>query len=89
MSTLHTVRSWAHFFDAIVAGKKTHDLRKDDRNFQVGDVLRLERYDNIAGQLTGEWALVDVTYITNRNAPCAFSSSVLEPGYCILSIQLR
>lgn len=89
MSTLHTVRSWAHFFDAIAAGKKTHDLRKDDRNYQVGDVLRLERFDNINGHATGETVDVDVTYITNRNAPCAFSSSVVEPGYCILSIQLR
>lgn len=89
MSTLHTVRSWAHFFDAIKAGKKTHDLRKDDRNYKVGDVLRLERYDNIDGLYTGESLLVDVTYITNRDAPCAFSSSVVQPGYAILSIQLR
>lgn len=88
MSKLHTVRSWSHFYDAIVAGKKTHDLRKDDRNYQVGDVLRLERFDNVKGQYTGEWTLVDITYITNRETPCAFSSSVVAPGYCILSIQL-
>lgn len=87
---LHVLRSWSHFFDAIAAGKKTHDLRKDDRNFQVGDVLRLERYDNISGTYTpSPPCFVDVTYITNRNTPCAFSSSVIEPGYCILSIQLR
>lgn len=90
MSELHTLRSWAHFFDAIKAGRKTHDLRKDDRNFKVGDVLRLERYDNIFGVYTGDAPiLVDVTYITNRETPCAFSSSVIAPGYCILSIQLR
>jgi Domain of unknown function (DUF3850) len=88
--TTHIVKSWAHFFDAIKRGDKTHDLRKDDRNFQVGDVLRLERYDNVTGRYTEDApCFVDVTYITNRQTPCAFSSSVLEPGYCILSIQLR
>jgi hypothetical protein len=24
----HTVKSWAHFYDAILRGLKTHDLRK-------------------------------------------------------------
>jgi hypothetical protein len=31
---------------------------------------------------------VEVTYITNRTVPCAFSSAVLAPGYCILSLKV-
>jgi hypothetical protein len=85
---IHKVRSWSHFFDAIVAGKKTHDLRKDDRGYQVGDRLLLEKYDNVSGDYTGDSCLVEITYITNRNHPCAFSSSVLPNDYCILSIKL-
>lgn len=83
----HHVKSWAHFFDAIAAGQKTHDLRKDDRNYQVGDILVLRRYDNINGVYTGEELPVDVTYITSKTVPCAFSSAVLPPDYAILSIQ--
>lgn len=85
--TTHKVKSWAHFFDAIEAGDKTHDLRKDDRGYQVGDTLILQRYDNINGIYTGEELPVEVTYITSKAVPCAFSSAVLPPDYAILSIQ--
>jgi hypothetical protein len=87
MRTNHEVKSWAHFFDAIVRGDKTHDLRKDDRDYRVGDWLILNRYDNITGFYTGHSACVEITYITNKRVPCAFSSSVLPADYCILSIR--
>jgi len=85
--TTHIVKSWAHFFDAIVEGMKTHELRDNDRNYQVGDEMLLQRYDNINGRYTGEECRVVITYITNRQKPCAFSGSVVHPDYCILSIR--
>lgn len=81
------LKSWSHFFDAIKAGQKRHDLRsKKDRNFHVGQRLRLMRYDNILGGYTGESMVVEVTYITSNDTPCAFSSAVLDRDYCILSL---
>lgn len=85
----HIVKSWAHFFDAIKAGLKVHDLRKNDRGFRVGDSLCLQRYDFVKGVYTGETVLADITYITNNTTPCAFSSSVLPADYCILSLKVR
>jgi hypothetical protein len=85
--TTHVVKSWAHFFDAIDAGLKTHDLRKNDRDYKVGDRMLLLRYDNIEGKHTGHNCLVEITYITDNVTPCAFSSAVLEKGYSILSIR--
>lgn len=82
----HFVKSWAHFFDAIAVGEKKHDLRKNDRDYKVGDVLRLQRYDNINGRYTGAELEQKVTYITNNQFPCAFSSAVLPNDYCILSL---
>lgn len=85
----HECKSWAHFYDAIAAGDKKHDLRYDlDRNFQVGDLITLRRYDNIAGKYTGEELTVRVTYITSKAVPCAFSSAVLDKDYCILSLEI-
>lgn len=84
--TTHDVKSWAHFFDAIDSGHKKHDLRKNDRNYKVGDFLRLRRYDNINGCYAGPTIVRKITYITSRELPCAFSSAVLEPDYCILSL---
>lgn len=86
--TTHYVKSWAHFFDAIEAGKKLHDLRKLDRDYKVGDFLVLQRYDNINGEYTGEEAKVEITYITSNKVPCAFSSSALDRDYGIFSLKL-
>jgi hypothetical protein len=80
-------KSWTHFFQAIKAGRKLHDVREDE-GFQVGDTMILQEYDNINGAYTGEEIEVEVTYITNRTVPCAFSSAVLSPGYCILSLKV-
>lgn len=86
--TTHYVKSWAHFFDAIEAGKKLHDLRKLDRDYKVGDFLVLQRYDNINGEYTGEEIKVEITYITSNKVPCAFSSSALDKDYGIFSLRL-
>ena len=88
MNKTHEVKSWSHFYDAIVAGAKRHDLRKNDRDYKVGDVLKLCRYDNINGKYTGEDCFVEISYITSNQFPCAFSSAVLPHDYCILSLVL-
>lgn len=83
----HEVKSWSHFFKAIAAGDKAHDLRKNDRDYHVGDHMILHDYDNIRGRYTGKKIKVEITYITDERVPCAFSSSVLDKGYAILSIK--
>lgn len=88
MSTTHVVKSWTHLYDAIANGMKHHDLRnKKERDYKVGDKLLLQRYDNIRGAYTGEEMLVEITYITSNETPCALSSVVLDIDHCILSIE--
>ena len=85
----YNLKSWTHFFQAIKSGNKLHDLRWfKDREFNVGDILKLEEFDNIKGEYTGDSILVKITYITSNRTPCPYSSSVLENDYCILSIKL-
>ncbi len=85
----YNLKSWSPYFQAIKAGNKTHDLRDmKDRDYHVGDLLMLEEYDPFNGCYTGDCVVVEVTYITSHNTPCAFSSAVLEKGYCILSLKL-
>ncbi len=84
----YKVKSWTAFFTAIEAGIKTHDLRDTkDRKYAVGDVLILQEYDPFSGKYSGAECPVEVTYITSSDTPCAFSSSALDKGYCILSIR--
>jgi hypothetical protein len=84
----YELKSWNHFFKAIKRGDKTHDLRDiKDRNYKVGDLLKLREYDPFEGVYTGDECDVVVTYITSNQTPCAFSSAVLPKDYCILSIK--
>lgn len=86
----HIVRSWMHLYQPMAAGLKTHDLRLNDRDYQVGDRLLMQEYDPAKGALTGQETLVEITYITGRgegHSPCAVSSVVLHPDYVILSIR--
>lgn len=85
---IHDVKSWSHFFDAIKGGWKKHDLRDMERGYEVGDIIILNRYDNIKGEYTGERLEVRITYITSEQVPCAYSSAVLKRGYCILSLEI-
>lgn len=83
------LKSWSPFFQAIIRGEKTHDLRDNvDRKYRVGDILVLQEYDQVAGEYTGRECMVEVTFITGRETPCAFSSAVLHRDYVILSIKL-
>lgn len=88
--TDHVLRSWPHLFQPMMKGVKTHDLRKDDRGYKVGDIILYREYDIAVGAYTGREQQFEVTYITGRNegqSPCAVSSVVLDREYVILSIR--
>lgn len=41
----HELKTWPEFFDAVDRGDKTFEVRRDDRSFQVGDRMKLIRWD--------------------------------------------
>lgn len=60
---IHELKTWPRPFDAMKRGEKTFEFRKNDRNFQVGDVLMLNEYDPGTEKYTGEGLRRTVTYI--------------------------
>jgi Domain of unknown function (DUF3850) len=84
----HQVKSWPQFFELILSGKKTHELRRiDDRDFRVGDLLLLQEFDAKTNRYSGRELTVRITYITSADLPCAYSEDALHPDFCILSIK--
>ncbi len=61
----HKLKCWPEFFDAIKSGDKTFEVRSNDRNFYVGDVLRLEAWDPTTALYVGASMDVLVTYMTS------------------------
>ena len=85
----HIVKSWCYLYVAAVAGLKTHDFRDmTDRDYKIGDLMHFQEFDQTKGEYTGRESLFLITYITDRNTPCALSSHALAKNYGILSIAL-
>jgi hypothetical protein len=84
----HRVKCWPKFFESILSGAKTHEVRRaDDRDFRVGDLLRLEEFDPQTNRYSGRELTAKITYITSAALPCALSEEALHPDFCILSIK--
>lgn len=91
--TTHNLRCLPEFFDAVASGRKTFDVRKNDRGYQTGDILVLRKWSpegaNGPSYLTAngyathdldraETVRVRVTYV--------LSGWGIEPGYVCMAI---
>lgn len=43
---IHNLKIAPEFYEAVIAGDKTFEIRKNDRNFQVGDRIIMAEYMN-------------------------------------------
>lgn len=73
----HRLKLAKMFFDAVDTGNKSFELQKNDRNYQIGDVLELHEMSD--GEETGRVTEKQVIYIME-----GFKG--LEEGYCILGL---
>jgi len=78
----HKLKTWQPYFDDIASGKKTFDIRKDDRNFQVGDSLLLLEWSPEKENYTGLFLHFEVIYKLDGG------KFGLEEGYHCLNIKL-
>ncbi|WP_306274158.1 ASCH/PUA domain-containing protein [Parageobacillus thermoglucosidasius] len=65
----HRLKTWPEYFEAVLSGKKTFEIRKNDRDFRVNDLLLLQEYNPKTEEYTGREVLVEVTYITDFGQP--------------------
>lgn len=78
----HELKTWKAFFEAVINGEKTFEMRKDDRGFEVGDNLRLIEVDPDNDlQPTGRIAKYTITYILKGE------QWGILPEYAILAIK--
>lgn len=62
---IHRLKILPEYFGAQKNRVKTFEIRKNDRNFKVGDKLMLYEIDPKTKQKAGRLLEVQVTYITN------------------------
>lgn len=59
----HELKTWPEYFRAIVSGRKTFEVRKADRFFDVGDLLILKEFDPETKEYTGKLITKEISYI--------------------------
>ncbi|MCZ6868077.1 MAG: DUF3850 domain-containing protein [Gammaproteobacteria bacterium] len=84
MPIVHKLKTWSDEWDAVSRRDKRFEFRRNDRDFKVGDVLRLQRWNPVLGEYTGALdILVPVTYVLHGNHHHAFG---VPEGYCVMSL---
>lgn len=89
MAVEHTLKCWPDYFDAIQRGEKPFDVRRDDRGFQKGDTLLLQKFDPKRQRyVTSPFDHIcelrrKVTYVLTGG------QFGIEPGYVVLGLSRR
>lgn len=82
----HDLKIWPSFFAAVENGSKTFEVRKNDRNFTVGDTLLLREWDPGSQTYTGREITKTVSY-RMLGSDRIGADFVLRADYCVLGLK--
>lgn len=77
---VHKLKIWPEYFNQLVTGFKTFELRKNDRDFCAGDLLLMQETNYDTQIPTGNFVILKVKSILS-------DFNGLHEGYCIMSIE--
>ncbi|TFH66437.1 MAG: DUF3850 domain-containing protein [Gemmatimonadales bacterium] len=79
--TTHRLKTWPDPFAAVLNGTKSYEIRVNDRDYQMGDILHLVEFFPEDGMFTGDQLWVRVTYMTKGG------DWGLPDHLCVMSIE--
>lgn len=77
---IHELKILPEFFEDVISGRKSFEVRKFDRPYHVGDLLALNEYDGKNRCYTGRSCLVYIDYMLTDGKYC-------KPGMVIMAIK--
>ncbi len=78
--TIHELKIKSIHFPDVLAHRKTHEVRFNDRNYQAGDCLNLREIDE-NGDYTGQEANAEVSHVLRGG------QFGIAEGWCVLSLK--
>jgi hypothetical protein len=63
MNIAHELKVHTRFFSDLFNGKKTFEVRKNDRGFKIGNILILRDYNDTKEEYNGGYIIAVVTYV--------------------------
>jgi len=79
--TQHDIKTWPPFYQMSLDEDKPFELRKNDRNYKVGDILWSREWDPRKKDYTGRAAKYKVKSLVEKD-PWGF----LTPGTCCMGL---
>ncbi|PGA30051.1 RNA-binding protein [Bacillus thuringiensis] len=76
---LHNLKINTVFFEPVLKRIKTFEIRKNDRDFHVGDTINLNEWDNERKKYTGRSVAIEILYITDYEQ---------KEGYVVFSFKI-
>ena len=76
---IHQLKTIWNYYDSIVDGSKTFEVRKNDREFSVGDWVGLNALDVVTRKETQECLIARITYILDDENFC-------KDGFVVLGL---
>lgn len=64
--TRHELKTWPQYFAAVRSGKKRFEIRRNDRDFSVGDILVLQEFDPDSDSYTGQAEERQITFLLSE-----------------------
>lgn len=80
--TTHDLKIAPEWFDDVCEGVKTFEIRKDDRDYRLGDILRLREWTFDEGYTGFETRARVTSILWAEEFPDG-----LKPGYVVMSIR--
>ena len=80
---IHDLKSWPVYFQPMLDGTKRFEIRRNDRNFLVGDLLWEREWNLDTKEYTGRTLLVKVDYLIDK-LPDNFGLGLY--GFVVMSI---
>lgn len=76
----HTLKCWPEHFQAVWDGRKTFEVRKNDRDYKIGDELILREWSPDTESYTGSGLVVRVVYLLD-------DPQFVKDGYVVMGIR--
>ena len=80
MSKVHAIKIQSEHFNEVIAHRKTHEVRLNDRDYQTGDCLNLREIDS-NGQFTGQEVNAEISHVLHGG------QFGIAGGWCVLSMK--
>lgn len=80
----HVLKTWPDVFQEISDGRKVHEYRKNDRDFQEGDVVLLREFEPAGERYTGRELpvrIMSISFGPHWGIPEGYAAFSIDVGF--------